>query len=142
MCQRCGCNLFFLNQNDFIWEFIEWIKYNIFWHFPSNVPMQLTIFKVKISIFNTIQASFLKVAKLKIFSCNICIFKNQNLIKKTTANNNQMFHCFFFFFLSFFLIVIHSKGWTATMRHRVPRKRSTKRLKHAESLFRQNLQMA
>ena len=40
-----------------------------------------------------------------------------------------------------FLIGIHSmQGWTATTTHRVTRKRSTKRLKHTENLFRKNLQ--
>ena len=79
--------------------------------------MQLTIFKVvKISIFNTIQAFFLKVTKLKIFSCNICIFKNQNLTKKTTAKNDQMFHCCFFFFFfnwdSFQRLNSHYEAWS------------------------------
>ena len=42
----------------------------------------------------------------------------------------------------FFLIGIHSmQGWTATTRHGVTRKRSTKRLKHTGSLFRKNLQL-
>ena len=42
----------------------------------------------------------------------------------------------------FFLIGIHSmQGWTATMRHGVTRKRSTKRLKHTGNLFRKNLQL-
>ena len=41
-----------------------------------------------------------------------------------------------------FLIGIHSmQGWTVTMRHGVVRKRSTKRLKHADNLFRKNLQL-
>ena len=42
----------------------------------------------------------------------------------------------------FFLIWIHSmKGWTATARHGVTRKRSTKRLQHTGNLFRKNLQL-
>ena len=41
-----------------------------------------------------------------------------------------------------FLTGIHSiQGWTATTRHRVTRKRSTKRLKHPGDLFRKNLQL-
>ena len=32
-------------------------------------------------------------------------------------------------------------GWKATARHGVARKRSTKRLKHTENLFRKNLQL-
>ena len=40
----------------------------------------------------------------------------------------------------FFLIGIHSiQGWTAITRHWVPRKSSTKRLKHTGNLFRKNL---
>ena len=43
---------------------------------------------------------------------------------------------------TFFLIGIHSMhGWAATAGHRVARKRSTKRLKHAENLFRKELQL-
>ena len=42
----------------------------------------------------------------------------------------------------FFLIGIHSmQGQTATTRHGVTRKRSTKRLKHTRNLFRKNLQI-
>ena len=42
----------------------------------------------------------------------------------------------------FFLIGVHSmQGWTATTRHGVTRKRSTKRLKHAGNLFTKNLQL-
>ena len=45
--------------------------------------------------------------------------------------------CFLFFFNG-----IHSMpGWTATTRHGVTRKRSTKRLKHTGNLFRKNLQL-
>ena len=41
--------------------------------------------------------------------------------------------------LTFFLIGIHSmKGWTATLRYGVTRKRITKRLKHTRNLFRKN----
>ena len=42
----------------------------------------------------------------------------------------------------FFLIGIHSmQGWTATTRHGVTRKRSTKRLERTGNLFRKNLQL-
>ena len=42
----------------------------------------------------------------------------------------------------FLLIGVHSmQGWTANTRHGVTRKRSTKILKHAENLFRKNLQL-
>ena len=48
--------------------------------------------------------------------------------------------CFSFSF--FFLIGIDSmQGWTATTRHGVTRKRSTKRLKHTGNLFTKNLQL-
>ena len=48
----------------------------------------------------------------------------------------------FFFFFIFFKIEIHSmQGWTATKRHGVTRKRSTKRLKHTGNPFRKNLQL-
>ena len=44
-------------------------------------------------------------------------------------------------FRIFFLIGIHSmQGWTATARHGVTGKRSTKKLKHKRTLFRENLQ--
>ena len=47
--------------------------------------------------------------------------------------------CFFVFFL---VIGIHSiQGWTATTRHGVTRKKSTKRLQHTGNLFRKNLQL-
>ena len=40
----------------------------------------------------------------------------------------------------FYLIGIHSmQGWTATARHGVEKKKSTKRLKHTGNLFRKNL---
>ena len=40
------------------------------------------------------------------------------------------------------LIAIYSmQGWKATTMHRVPRKRSTKRLKHTGNLFTKNLQL-
>ena len=43
---------------------------------------------------------------------------------------------------NFFLIGIHAmQGWTATTRHGVTRKRSTKRLKHTGNLSRKNLQL-
>ena len=42
----------------------------------------------------------------------------------------------------FFKIGIHSmQGFTATTRHGVTRKRSTKRLQETENLFRKNLQL-
>ena len=42
----------------------------------------------------------------------------------------------------FYLLGIHSmQGWTATTRHRVIGKRSTKRLQHTGNLFRRNLQL-
>ena len=42
----------------------------------------------------------------------------------------------------FFLVQIHSRqGWTATTRHGLTRKTSTKRLEHAGNLFRKNLQL-
>ena len=49
---------------------------------------------------------------------------------------------FKFFTCNFFLkIGIHAmQCWTATMRHGVTRKRSSKRLKHTQHLFRKNLQ--
>ena len=51
-------------------------------------------------------------------------------------------HSKFFVGFSFFLIGIHSmQGWTATTRHGVTRKRSTKRLKHTGNQFRKNLQL-
>ena len=41
-----------------------------------------------------------------------------------------------------FLIKIHSmQDWTATTRHGITRKRSTKRLEHTGNLFRKNLQL-
>ena len=44
--------------------------------------------------------------------------------------------------LNFFLIWIHSiQSWAATTRHRVTRKRSTKRLQHTKNLLRKNLQL-
>ena len=44
--------------------------------------------------------------------------------------------------ISFFLIGIHSmRGSTATTRHGVTRKRSTKRLKHTGNLIRKNQQL-
>ena len=44
--------------------------------------------------------------------------------------------------LDFFLIGLHSmQGLTATTRHGVTRKRSTKRPKHTVSLFKKNLQL-
>ena len=43
---------------------------------------------------------------------------------------------------TFFLIGIHSMhGWTSTARNGVARKRSTKRLKHTENLFRKELHL-
>ena len=45
--------------------------------------------------------------------------------------------CFFFFFFKFRSM----QGWTATTRHGVTRKRSTKRLKYTGSWFRKNLQL-
>ena len=43
----------------------------------------------------------------------------------------------------FFKIGIYSmQGWTATARHGVTRKRSTKRLQHTANLFRKNLQLS
>ena len=44
--------------------------------------------------------------------------------------------------ISFSLIGrLNMEGWTATTRHGVIRKRSTKRLKNIENLFRKNLQL-
>ena len=53
-----------------------------------------------------------------------------------------LFPCKFSKWNTFFLIVIHSMhDWTATARHGVKRKRSTKWLKHTENLFRKYLQL-
>ena len=47
-----------------------------------------------------------------------------------------------FLFESFFWNGIHCmQDWTATMRHGVTRKRSTKRLEHTGNLFRKNIQL-
>ena len=47
-----------------------------------------------------------------------------------------------FLFLFFFLIGIYSmQGWTATTRHGVTRKKSTKRFEHTQNLFRKSLQL-
>ena len=55
---------------------------------------------------------------------------------------SQLIFIIFQSFCFFFLIGIHSmQGWTATMRHGVTRKRSTKRLEHTGNLFRKNLQL-
>ena len=57
-------------------------------------------------------------------------------------NMLQLLALFFYQFFFFFSIGIHSmRDWTATMRHGVTRKRSTKRLQHTENLFRKNLQL-
>ena len=57
-------------------------------------------------------------------------FGNLNIFSASTKKNN------------FFLIGIRSmQGRTATIRHGVTRKRSTKRLKHTGNLFRKNLQL-
>ena len=47
-----------------------------------------------------------------------------------------------FFFIYIYITGIHSmQGWTATKRHGVTKKRSTKRLKHTRSLFRKKSQL-
>ena len=44
--------------------------------------------------------------------------------------------------INFFLIGIHTmQGWAATTRHKVTRKRSTKKLEHTGNQFRKNLQL-
>ena len=50
------------------------------------------------------------------------------------------FSCIFQVFkpLTFFIGIHSIKGWTATKRHRVMRKRSTQRLKHIGDLFGKN----
>ena len=56
-------------------------------------------------------------------------FRNQNCV-----------NAWIYFSLFFFLIGIHSmQDWTATAKHGVTTKRSTKRLKHTGNLFRKNL---
>ena len=54
-----------------------------------------------------------------------------------------LFYCkMIFFIFYFFLNWDHSmQGWTATTRHGVTRKKSTKRLHHTGNLFRKNLQL-
>ena len=75
-------------------------------------------------------------------------FKNTLMYKWLTALiniNSKRWNsrCHIFFLCAyFFLIGIHSmQGSTVTTRHRVTRKRSTKRLKHTGNLFRKNLQL-
>ena len=63
----------------------------------------------------------------------------ENIIVRATIKYNECNKiyngCSYFLFL--FLIRIHSmQGWTATTRHWLTRKRSTKRLKHTGNLFR------
>ena len=43
--------------------------------------------------------------------------------------------------LGFFIGIYSMQGWTATTRHEVTRKRSSKRLKYTGNLFRKNLQL-
>ena len=43
--------------------------------------------------------------------------------------------------LSFLIMIQSMQGWTAATRHRVTRKRNTKRLKHTGNLFRKNLNL-
>ena len=64
--------------------------------------------------------------------------KNESLLQADSI----IFGVFYLFIYLFILIGIHSmQGSTATMRHGVTRKRSTKRLEHTENLFRKNLQL-
>ena len=44
-------------------------------------------------------------------------------------------------FITFVIGIQSMQDWTTTMRHGVTRKRSIKRLKHTENLFRKNLQL-
>ena len=60
---------------------------------------------------------------------------SETTLKKTSLQNLELF-CFFLIVL----IGIHfMQSWTATTRHGVTRKRSTKKLKHTQNLFRKSL---
>ena len=80
--------------------------------------------------------------KKKSFSRNKSLNKFGRCLYKNYALHTSQIRYRFLFMLYFFLIGIHSmQGWTATTRHGVKRKRSTKRLKHTGNLFRRNLQL-
>ena len=76
-------------------------------------------------------------------------YNNKNIIYKNELQQHQRDNherdadfCHFCFFFFFNLIGIHSmQGWTATTRHGVTRKISSKRLRHTGNLFRKNLQL-
>ena len=102
----------------------------------------------RFSLFESLAQNFLICAGINV--CSKCT--NNQVSRKYSLLLFAIFNWFYYITLLyhvklieytiFFLIGIHSmQGWTATTRHGVTRKRSTKRLKHAGNLFRKNPQL-
>ena len=95
---------------------------------------KMVFFKILSSLFAESNLKW-KTLQLSIFLCKPHTWENSD--SQVTGKNALVQSDFLFF-----LIGIHSmQGWTATTRHGVTRKRTTKRLKHARNLFRENLQL-
>ena len=98
-------------------------------------------------IFDKKRASFSKkLCYFKVFlgitSLKVPFLKDSWCCPKILDHQKHKSISMIFCYGDFFKTRIHYlQGWTATAKHGVTRKRSTKRLKHAGSLFRKNLQL-
>ena len=122
----------------------------------SPVPLKWQIFlfiRMVTSLTATTIDPYLSFLKPVIFLKKWCIFDCQVFWIKIRfsevfslafeINIPQTMHALIILIeiIQFFLIGIQSmQSWTATMRHRVTRKRSPKRLEHTGNQFRKNLQ--
>ena len=131
------------------------------WGFCRGISMFFSICLAKKNAEVIKFLGFLKkyVSENKIYFCsrkksNVSLNKKVIFVFHTIFKLDfitQIFYCmihrclfcsFHTIFVLFKKIGIHSmQGWTATTRHGVTRKRSTKRLKHTGNLFTKNLQL-
>ena len=133
---------------------IIWSSFSLFWRYFVLVKFCLReANNLKSILWNSTAQSFLYSA------INIQLCKNSTLFSWKIWQILLMQHIQYVIFWGFsslfkeiykkndllfffFLIGIHSmQGWTATKRHGVTRKRSTKRLEHTGNMFRKDLQL-
>ena len=68
-------------------------------------------------------------------------FEFMNLLLKIKGGDRRPNFIIFVVWSAFFIGIHSMQGWTATTRHAVTRKTSTKRLTHTKSLYRKTLQL-
>ena len=114
---------------------LEWLLSKYDWTYTIEKPIEI---RFEIWVFSP----FCFFTKPYIEYWPTHITHNIRTISITWTFTWEIMSWLFRVLIMLFVIGIRSmQGWTATKKHGVTTKRSTKRLKHTENLFRKNLQL-